>query len=207
MRYSVSGAGDKPVDKAVDKPVGNAGYMTQPTVLTDHVFGYRRAKVALGHVGPPRMFHVKRSINTGGPICSGALGGQAVGLSRRIGSLGIDSLRNFAGSSSGWARQILGAQLFGPSAHDGSTCDTAHGRLLVIHRATQGTVDKPVDFAVDKTVNNVMVSLSTSVRDGPLLASWSVILCSAGASDQVWERLQSPIPSRPPIDAWSNEKA
>jgi hypothetical protein len=48
----------------------------------------------------------------------------------------------------------------------------------VIHRATLGTVDKPVDFAVDKTVNNVMVSLSTSVRDGPLLASWSVILCS-----------------------------
>jgi hypothetical protein len=82
MRYPVSVAGDRPVDKAVDKPVGNAGHMTQPAVLIDLVFGYRRAKVMLGHVGPPRMFHVKRSINTGGPICSRALGGQGVGLSR-----------------------------------------------------------------------------------------------------------------------------
>jgi hypothetical protein len=68
-------AGDKSVDKAVDKPVGNAGDMTQPTVMTDHVCGYRRAKVTPAHVGRPRMFHVKRSIDTKGPMCSCALGG------------------------------------------------------------------------------------------------------------------------------------
>jgi hypothetical protein len=94
----------------------------------------------------------------------------------------------------------LAIYLVGPSARDGSSCDTAHERLAVIHSAAQRPVDKPVDIAVDKTVNNVMVSLRTSARDGPLLASWSVIPCSSrGPADQVWERPQSPTPRRPPL--------
>jgi hypothetical protein len=100
----------------------------------------------------------------------------------------------------------LAAHTVGPSAHDGSSCDTAHGRLAVTHRAAQRPVDKPVDFAVDKTVNNVMVSLRTSARDGPLLASWSVIPCSSRGreSGSGAATISDPAPS--PIDPWTNEK-
>jgi hypothetical protein len=99
----------------------------------------------------------------------------------------------------------LAVYLVGPSARDGLTCDTAHGRLAVIHRAAQRSVDKPVDIAVDKTVNNVMVSLRTSARDGPLLASWSVIPCASRGPLIRWAAtISDPAPS--PVDPWSNEK-
>jgi hypothetical protein len=44
-----------------------------------------------------------------------------------------------------------------------------------IHRLGEEVVDNPVNLAVDKGVNNVMVSLTISARDVTELASASVV--------------------------------
>jgi len=74
------------------------------------------------------------------------------------------------------------AQASGSGVRETGNCDFTHGRLNLIHRSPGLAVDNAVGFAVDKTVNNVMVRLATSAHHGPRTCRWPVILRSASAT-------------------------